>query len=232
MKIVGVMSSANVQGNSSSLVRAALRGAEDSGARTEEIVLAGRKIEFCRGCLMCMTEGKCPMSDDFEILRKILLEADGIIFGTPTFGGGPNARMKNFLDRFGLFEYFTASLGGKYLAAVSTASRPSAARKTAAGISRLFSAGVFQRAYVSGTLGAKARPKGSPVDHRDLARANRLGARLALDIRRGRKYPGQRPWTRLMNRFLVKPGFRSAVLKYKDDMMKGVFANLRERGLI
>ncbi len=232
MKIVGVTSSANFNGNGATLVRAALKGAEAEGAQTVEIFLARHKIDFCLGCQRCMAEGRCPLPDDFETLRKILGEADGIIFGAPTFGSAPNARMKNLLDRFGLFEYFTASLGGKYLAAISTASRPAAARKTAAMIPRLLAGGVFKRGFVSGVMGAKAQPKGMPVEARDLKRAAGLGRRLASDVKNGRRYPWQFPFRRLMNRYVLKPGFRAAVLKYKDDMMKGVFANLSERGMI
>jgi|WetSurSiteA1Bulk_404760.scaffolds.fasta_scaffold14549_1 multimeric flavodoxin WrbA len=232
MRIVGVMSSANLAGNSASLVRAALKGCEAEGALTKEIVLAHHKIDFCMGCLKCMTDGGCPLPDDFESLRKILVEADGIIFGAPTFGSAPNARMKNFLDRFGLFEYFTASLGGKYLAAISTASRPAAARKTAAMIPHLLTGGVLKRGFVSGSIGAKARPKGIPVDGRDLKRAEALGRRLAGDIRRARRYAWQHPFRQFLNKFFLKPSFCAAILKHKDDMMKGVFINLSERDLI
>ena len=232
MNIVGVMSSAHFDGNSATLVRAALKGAEAEGARTTEIFLAHHRIEFCLGCLRCMTDGRCPLPDDFEALREVLVEADGIVFGAPTFGYAPNARMKNFLDRFGLFEFFTASLGGKHMASISTASQPGAARKTAASICRLFSGGVFGRAYVAGTLGVKARPAGSPVDGRDLKKAEALGRKLALDIERGRTYLWQRPVQRLMNAIVMKPSFRASILKYQDDMMKGVYLNLRERSLI
>jgi multimeric flavodoxin WrbA len=232
MRIVGVMSSAHFEGNSANLVRAALRGAEAEGALATEIFLAHHKIDFCMGCLKCMSDGKCGLPDDFEDLRKVLVEADGIVFGTPTFGYAPNARMKNFLDRFGLFEFFTASLGGKHLAAISTASRPAAARKTAAMIMRLFSGGVFRRAYIAGIMGAKAQPLGSPADGRDLKRAEALGRRLALGVKRGRTYPWQQPIRHLTNAIVMKPSFRASILKYKEDMMKGVFINLKERGLI
>jgi multimeric flavodoxin WrbA len=232
MKIVGVMSSAHPEGNSATLVKAALKGAAAEGAKTTEIFLAQHRIDFCRGCLSCMRDGGCPLPDDFERLRGVLIEADGIVFGAPTFGYAPNARMKNFFDRFGLFEFFTASLGGKHLAAISTASRPAAARKTAAMMSQLFSGGVFKRAYVAGVMGAKAQSKGSPVDGRDLQKATALGRKLAQGIQRGRTYPWQQPLRHLTNALVVRPGFRASILKYKEDMMKGVFLNLRGRGLI
>lgn len=232
MKIVGVIGSANHDGNGATLVREALKMAGAEGAATTEIFLARYKIEFCQGCLRCMAEGRCHQSDDFEALRDILQEADGIIFGFPTFGFAPNARMKSFVERLGLFEYFASTLGGKYMAAISTASRPGAARKAAKVIPRLLAGGVFQRGYISGVMGAKAQGRGIPIRDSDLRRAAKLGRKLALDIARGQRYPWQSFAGRLINRLLVRPGLRGAVLKYKDEMMRGVYLNLKERGLI
>ncbi len=231
MKIVGVISSANRDGNSATLVREALRAAEAAGAATREIYLPECKIEFCTGCLRCMAEGRCHQPDDFESLRGALHEADGIILGAPTFGAAPNARMKNFMDRFGLFEYFTASLGGRYFAAISTASSPGTAAKVAKGMARLFAGGVFRRGYVSGSMGAKARPQGA-VDAASLKKAAALGGKLAADLARGKKYPFQNLPGRILSRLMMKPMFRRAILDHKDGMMRGVHANLADRGLI
>lgn len=232
MKVVGVISSAHFEGNSATLVREALRGAAAEGAETTEIFLPKYKVEFCSGCLRCMAEGRCPQPDDFEALRNILYEADGIILGAPTFGSAPNARMKNFMDRFGLFEYFTASLGGKYLAAISTASMPGAARKTVAQMAQLLTNGVFRRGYISGTLGAKARAAGTGVDGKAQKQAERLGRRLARDIAHGRRYPLQNLTARAVNRFMLRPMFRGAIVSHREDMMKGVHDSLVARGLI
>ena len=137
MKVVGVISSANFHGHGATLVREALGAVAAEGAATEEIFLPKFRIEFCLGCLRCLAEGKCHQTDDFETMRSLLREADGIILGAPTFGAAPNARMKNFLDRLGMFEYVTGSLGGRHLAAISTASSPATAGKVAKGLAGL-----------------------------------------------------------------------------------------------
>lgn len=233
MKVVGVISSAHPGGNSATLVREALKGAAAEGAVTTEIFLPKYRIEFCTGCLQCMAEGRCPQPDDFETLRAILCEADGIILGAPTFGSAPNARMKNFMDRFGLFEFFTASLGGKHLAAISTASMGAGAgRKVAAQMAKMFTSGVFLRGYVSGVLGVKARGEGIDGDAKALKRAEELGRKLASDIEHRRSHPLQNLPTRAINRFLLQPMFRGAILSYKEGMMKGVHDSLKGRGLI
>ncbi len=54
----------------------------------------------------------------------MLAGADGIVLSTPVFAAAPCARMKNFIDRLGLFEYMTGTIyGGKYFAAIATEDR-------------------------------------------------------------------------------------------------------------
>ena len=232
MKVVGVISSANFHGHGATLVREALEAAAAEGAVTEEIFLPKFRIEFCLGCLRCLAEGKCHQADDFESLRSLLHEADGIILGAPTFGAAPNARMKNFLDRLGMFEYVTGSLGGRHLAAISTASSPAAAGKVAKSLAGLLASGVFGRAYISGTMGAKARGQGNQPDAASLRKARTLGRRLASDIRHGRKHRVRALPRTLLNRLMLRPMFRGAILKYKEGMMRGVYCHLKEKGLI
>ena len=232
MKVVGVISSANHEGNSATLAREALRGAASLGAATTEIFLPQYRVEFCTGCLRCLAEGRCYQPDEFESLRSALIEADGIIISSPTFGAAPNARLKNLFDRLGLFERFTSSLGGKYVVAVSTASNPGAARKVAKSIARLAADGVFKRGYIVGTIGAKARPREMGVEPRTLRRAGELGKKLAREIEHGRRHPLQNLSGTLLNGLLMKPMFHKAILEHKDGMMKGVYCSLKARGLI
>ena len=50
-----------------------------------------------------------------------MVAADGLILGSPSYGIRPNAIMKNFLDRIGLFNAYAAMFGDKYIVGVSTA---------------------------------------------------------------------------------------------------------------
>jgi hypothetical protein len=59
MKVVGIISSPHAEGNGATLVREALQGAKQAGASVQ---------------------------DDFQELRQLLCEADGIILSTPTYG--------------------------------------------------------------------------------------------------------------------------------------------------
>jgi multimeric flavodoxin WrbA len=233
IQVVGVMSSARVNGYTATLVREALKGAEEEGARTTEIVLPKHQVNFCQGCFRCMAEGQCPAEDDFEALRKLLSDANGIILSSPTYGAAPSAMMKNLIDRLGLFEYFTSStFGGKYVVGISTANNARAAKKVAQTLAGFLSSGIFQRGYVSGFLGASSRGKGVAEDPGILRRARELGKKLVRDIQIGRRYPFQNPIGGLVNRLILKPNFSAAILDNREGMMKGVYENLKQRGLL
>lgn len=156
MKVVGVISSPHEDGNSAILVREALRAAGEAGAEATEVFLPRYRIEFCRACGTCLKAGGCPIQDDFEEVKAMLRDADGIILSTPTYGAAPSARLKNLLDRLGQYAFLTSFFGGKYAAGIATAGS-FAARSTAAQLAAAFQSGVFQRTRVSGTLAVPLR---------------------------------------------------------------------------
>jgi multimeric flavodoxin WrbA len=111
MKILGLSGSPNKKGNTVTLMNQALNGAKEEGAEIELYSVAGKDIKPCDGCHACGKTGECPIKDDMQPLYKKLLEADGIIFGTPVYFYGMTAQLKAIIDR-------TISLGspGKSLA--------------------------------------------------------------------------------------------------------------------
>ncbi len=233
IQVVAVMSSARLNGNTAILVREALRGAEEEGAATTDILLPKHNINFCQGCLSCMVKGRCFMDDDFEEIKALLRGAHGIILSSPTYGGAACARMKNLLDRLGLFERFTsATFGGKYVVALSTASSAGAAKKVAKDLAGIVTNGAFERGYITGILGASSSGGGVQRDKAALLKAHALGRKLVCDIRSGRRYALQNPWGQLMNLLILKPNYRKATVDYREGPMKAVYDNLRQRGLI
>lgn len=230
IKIVGVISSCHFNGNSATLVRATLKGAEEEGASVTEIYLPKYKIEFCTGCMKCL-ESKCPFSDDFEGLKKLIYDADGIIWGSPTFSVAPNAIMKNFIDRLGIFERFTSSLGDKHMVGVSTAGSMGA-KKVAKGLTEFATGSIFQRGYMSGILGVSIGGGDILEDTITLNKAHQLGKKITKDIKNNKSYPLQNLFGRLINNYFVKPHFLKVILINKEGKMKAVYNNLSQRGLI
>ena len=104
MKIIGIQSSPNEDGLTSSLAKAVLSGAKAAGAEVEMIHLNKLDIGACSACDegwgSCRTEGKCVLEDDFQSLRDKISSADALVFSTPVYFGGLSESAKCFLDRW------------------------------------------------------------------------------------------------------------------------------------
>jgi multimeric flavodoxin WrbA len=231
MKVVGVISSPHQEGNSATLVREALGAARAAGAEAEEVFLPDCRIEFCRACGTCLRTGGCPLQDDFQQVKTLLQEADGIILSTPTYAAAPSARIKNLLDRLGQLAFLTSFLGGKYLAAIVTAGsfghKAAAAQLTAAA-----RGSVFQRARVSGSLAVTLRGRKVQDIPEALERARKLGLRIVEDIRCRRGYPLQGLGQRILNRLLLRPMMGRVITDRREKELRAVYANLVGRGLL
>lgn len=70
-----------------------------------EILTAGHiKLNFCQGCLACVTRGVCPEDehDDVGMIKEKMIGADLIILGSPMYGGGITGQLKTLLDRIAI----------------------------------------------------------------------------------------------------------------------------------
>ena len=83
------------------MVAAFLRGAEQAGAKTQEIFLAEKKISPCQGCFSCWlkTPGSCVFKDDMAELLPLLGDTDVLVLGTPLYYDHITAQLKTFMDR-------------------------------------------------------------------------------------------------------------------------------------
>lgn len=235
IKVVGIISSARSKGNTAALVREALKGAEAEGASVTEIFLPKYKLGFCTGCLTCTAEGKCPISDDFEAIRNLIYEADGIILGSPTYAMEYNAIMKCFFERLGPYTLYASLLGGKYGAGISTA-YGNAAKKVAKDLTAIFKLGIFKRSYVSGFLGVNTMVKGveKRVDKSpdNMKKAHDLGRKITRDIKSSNKYPFQNLIVRLYISLNLKSIFKGKILRNKEEGERATYNSLLQRGLI
>ena len=99
MKVVGVVCSPRLGGNTETLVEEALAGAREAGSDVELLTLAGKTIAPCDACKACVETGKCHIKDDMQEIHEKLLEADGIILGTPVYFLNVSAQAKILIDR-------------------------------------------------------------------------------------------------------------------------------------
>ncbi|NMB79373.1 MAG: flavodoxin family protein [Methanomicrobiales archaeon] len=121
MKILGI--NASPKGDKSQtrrLVMAVLEGARQSGADVTFIDICSLDIHYCTACGTCYAKGECVFDDDYTMLLEKMLEADGIVLGSPNYINAVTAQLKTMLDRMADIVH-CQSFAGKYGCSVCTA---------------------------------------------------------------------------------------------------------------
>jgi len=130
MKVLGINGSARKDGNTALMIQTVFEELEKEGIETELLQLAGKRIHGCLACYKCKEnqDQRCSVKkDDLNKCLEKMLEADGIILGSPTYFSDMTAEMKALIDRAGM-----TSLANGYLfrrkvgAAVAVARRAGA----------------------------------------------------------------------------------------------------------
>jgi multimeric flavodoxin WrbA len=104
-KVVAFMGSPRKNGNTATLVKEVIRGAQAVGAETTIFNLYDMNIKPCQGCLVCRKTGHCVLQDDFQNMFKHIVDADVVVFGSPVYIWQVTAQMKLLWDRLcGLFD--------------------------------------------------------------------------------------------------------------------------------
>jgi multimeric flavodoxin WrbA len=101
MRILGVVGSPRVEGNTERVVAEALKAAEEDGAETELLRLADRDVKPCDACLSCRKTGECRIPDDFNSIFEKMVQADGIVLASPVYFSSATPQMKALIDRAG-----------------------------------------------------------------------------------------------------------------------------------
>lgn len=99
MKLLAVVGSPRLKGNTNYLVEQALGEAARLGAQTEKLVLSQYEINPCLGHDDCATFDACQQQDDAGWILDKFCEADGVILATPVYYYNVSAQMKVFIDR-------------------------------------------------------------------------------------------------------------------------------------
>lgn len=103
MKVLGILGSPRVGGNSDLLLDQALKGAKDRGAKAEKIILSRKKILGCLDCGGCNKSGVCVIRDDMIEIHQKILKADAIVHSVPLYFWAMTSQMKAYLDRWCAF---------------------------------------------------------------------------------------------------------------------------------
>ncbi len=112
MKILAIVGSPRLNGNTNFLVDQALDEAEKLGAETEKIVISQHTVNPCLGHDNCASHESCTQKDDAGWILDRFREADGVILASPVYYYNVSAQMKAFIDR----NYFIYKHDQKYMA--------------------------------------------------------------------------------------------------------------------
>jgi len=99
VKVLGIMGSPRIKGNTDLLLEEALKGAKSQGAEVEKIVVDKLKISPCKEYLGCFKDGNCVIRDDMDDIYPKLLGADVVIIASPMFFYGVSSQAKALIDR-------------------------------------------------------------------------------------------------------------------------------------
>ena len=115
IKVIAFNGSPRGDGNTSILIKCVLKQLEKQGIETECIQIGGQLLRGCTACCKCVEnkDGKCAVRSDSinEYIEKII-EADGIIIGSPTYFADLTSETKAFIDRVG----FVSRVNNNFLA--------------------------------------------------------------------------------------------------------------------
>ena len=101
-KILLVMGSPRKEGNSATLAKKVVAGAEATGAEVESFYLHGMNIKPCTACDTCREEEvkDCVIEDDMQTLYPKLRKADALVIASPIYWFTISAQTKLFMDRW------------------------------------------------------------------------------------------------------------------------------------
>lgn len=114
MKVLAINGSPKAQGNTATALQALLHEVAREKIETEMVTIGNKEIRGCIGCGRCAEKknGKCAAFDDAvnELLPK-MIEADGLVLGSPVYFSGINGTIKSFLDR----AFYVARVNGNLM---------------------------------------------------------------------------------------------------------------------
>lgn len=103
-KVVAIVGSYRRRGTVDTAVAAVLEGARMRGASTKTIYLTEQHLEFCTNCRSCgqtsgPERGKCLLKDDMDGIVAEIESADAIVLGSPVNCGNVTAIFRQFMER-------------------------------------------------------------------------------------------------------------------------------------
>ena len=110
MKIIGIACSGLERSSSLKMIRAFLKGAEESGHETE-LIKINENLVGCSGCRSCkMGDSFCVRQDALTRYFELLPDADAVVLGFGIYMGYPQGEAWTFMNRH--YCLHTGNVGG------------------------------------------------------------------------------------------------------------------------
>jgi len=152
MKVVAFNGSPRKEGNTSQSLQVVLGELQKEGIETALIQIGGKNIHGCTACYKCFEnkDRECAIKDDeLNNYLKEMIEADGIIIGSPVYFSNVTSEVKAFMDRAGLVARSNDSLLKRKVGAAVVAVRRAGATFAFSAINFFF---FIQQMIVPGSI--------------------------------------------------------------------------------
>jgi multimeric flavodoxin WrbA len=141
MKVIAFNGSPRVHGNTYAALKSVLGQLDAAGIETEIIQLGGKRLSGCTSCGRCRInhDKRCVIDDD-EMNGFIakMIEADGIIIGSPVYFGNVTPEVKALIDRSGYVSGSNSGLFKRKVGAAVVSARRAGTNFTYAAINFFF----------------------------------------------------------------------------------------------
>jgi len=188
IKVIAFNSSPHKDGNTVILINRVLDELKKEEIETELIHIGGKTLHGCTACMNCFKnkDQRCVIDDDIlnECIEK-MLEADGIILGSPTYFSNVNTELKALIDRAGLVAMANGYLLKRRVGAAVVAVRRAGAIPVFNAINQFF---LINQMVVAGSsywnLGIGFHPGDVEKDEEGIRTMKNLGENMAWILKK------------------------------------------------
>lgn len=132
-KVLAINGSPRKDGNTSILIRHIVQELETEGIETETVQVGGKKIHGCTACMKCFENRNCKCVVDDDLVNSCIgkmIEADGIILGSPVYFLDITTEMKALIDRAGFVSFANGHIFSNKIGNAAVAVRRTGASRT------------------------------------------------------------------------------------------------------
>ena len=132
-KVVAFNASPREEGNTSILIGHILEELESCGIQAESVNISGQVVRGCTACMKCYEKQNRHCIFDDDIINSCIdkmVEADGIILGSPVYFLDVTAEMKGLIDRAGFVSMANGDLFPRKVGVAVTVMRRAGATST------------------------------------------------------------------------------------------------------